>query len=54
MHREYPGWINGTLQSLFTVGEGPKDRLSTTLWKALKDGPELLSVIRDLWGMRKM
>jgi electron transfer flavoprotein-quinone oxidoreductase len=54
VYRDYPSWVNALLLALFTVGETPKKKLSKTVLSALKDGPGLATMVRDLWAMRKM
>jgi electron transfer flavoprotein-quinone oxidoreductase len=55
LYREYPDGINRTLESLFTVSGAPKEKISTTLRRSLmRGGAGWLSLVRDLWELRKL
>jgi electron transfer flavoprotein-quinone oxidoreductase len=50
----YPQWLCKVMDEIFWVGEGPKKRISSTVWKGVKDGLFNLAAIRDLWGLRRI
>jgi electron transfer flavoprotein-quinone oxidoreductase len=54
LYGAYPAWVNGMVQSLFAVGDSPKARLSRTILQGLRGGVGVASLLRDLWGMRKI
>lgn len=49
----YPDAVNGLLEKLLWIGDGPKESMWRTLRGAAKDLP-LGAVLRDLWGLRKL
>ncbi len=54
IYRDYPSWLNDLLLALLTVGEGPKKKLSRTIWESMKRGPSLVRLARDLASVRKI
>jgi electron transfer flavoprotein-quinone oxidoreductase len=50
----YPQWVCKVMEEIFWIGEGPKERISSTAWKGAKAGLLNLSVFRDLWELRRI
>jgi electron transfer flavoprotein-quinone oxidoreductase len=50
----YPQWLCKVMEEIFWVGEGPKKRVSATVWKGVKEGLFNLAAIKDLWRLRRI
>jgi electron transfer flavoprotein-quinone oxidoreductase len=50
----YPQWLCKVMEEIFWVGEGPKKRVSSTVWKGAREGVFNLAAIRDLWRLRRI
>jgi len=50
----YPPWLCKVLEEVFWIGEGPKERISATVWKGAKEGLFNLAAIKDLWRLRRI
>jgi len=50
----YPQWACKVLEQLFWIGEGPKKRIFSTLWKGAKQGLLNIQALKDLWRMRRI
>jgi electron transfer flavoprotein-quinone oxidoreductase len=50
----YPERACQIAEQLFWIGEGPKQRISATLWKGVKQGLLNFKAIKDLWGLRRI
>jgi electron transfer flavoprotein-quinone oxidoreductase len=53
LFKEYPRFACETMEKLMAVGENPKPKLSTTVFKQLKNR-RTLSLLKDMFGMRKI
>jgi len=53
LFKEYPRLACETMEKLMAVGENPKPKLSTTVFKQLKNR-RTLSLLKDMFGMRKI
>jgi len=52
--QEYPERICGVLEELFWIGEQPKERLSSTMWRGIKQGVLKTTAIQNLWKIRRV
>lgn len=50
----YPQAVSRLLESIFTVGPGPQQKLAGTLWKSARKDFLSLATIKDLLSFRKM
>lgn len=50
----YPQWLCTVLEEIFWIGEGPKKRISSTVWKGAKEGLFNLAALKDLWRLRRI
>jgi electron transfer flavoprotein-quinone oxidoreductase len=50
----YPQWVCQVLEEIFWIGEGPKERISATVWKGAKQGLLNLTVLKDLLMLRRI
>jgi len=50
----YPEWACNLWEQLFWIGEGPKERISSTLWKGLRQGLLNLQALKDLLMLRRI
>jgi electron transfer flavoprotein-quinone oxidoreductase len=50
----YPEWVCQLWEQLFWIGEGPKERISSSLWKWGKQGLLNIQALKDLWKMRRI
>jgi electron transfer flavoprotein-quinone oxidoreductase len=50
----YPQWLCKVMEEIFWIGEGSKKRISSTVWKGVKEGLFNLAAIRDLWKLRRI
>ena len=50
----YPEWACKLWEQLFWIGEGPKQRISSTLWKGVKQGLLNLQALKDLLMLRRI
>jgi electron transfer flavoprotein-quinone oxidoreductase len=50
----YPQWLCKLFEEIFWIGEGPKARTSSTVWKGLKDGIINAAALKDLWRLRRI
>ena len=50
----YPQWLCTVLEEIFWIGEGPKKRISATVWKGAKEGLFNLATLKDLWRLRRI
>jgi electron transfer flavoprotein-quinone oxidoreductase len=50
----YPQWACKVLEQLFWIGEGPKERISSTLWKGARQGLLNFQVLKDLLMLRRI
>jgi electron transfer flavoprotein-quinone oxidoreductase len=50
----YPEWACKLWEQLFWIGEGPKERISSTLWKGAKQGLLNLQALKDLLMLRRI
>ena len=50
----YPQWLCTVLEEIFWIGEGPKKRISATVWKGAKEGLFSLAALKDLWRLRRI
>ncbi|RLA86425.1 MAG: electron transfer flavoprotein [Deltaproteobacteria bacterium] len=54
LYDHYPGFLCSLLERLFYIGEGPKERLSTTLFQAMMDVALSPGGWKDLWDLRRL
>ncbi|OGP54592.1 MAG: hypothetical protein A2Y65_06360 [Deltaproteobacteria bacterium RBG_13_52_11] len=50
----YPQWVCRVLEEIFWIGEGPKKRTSSTVWKGVKEGLFNLAALKDLLMLRRI
>ncbi|MBW2038466.1 MAG: FAD-dependent oxidoreductase [Deltaproteobacteria bacterium] len=50
----YPHLLCRIMEELFWIGEGPKEKISSTLWKGIKEGVFNLGGLKDLWMFRRI
>ena len=50
----YPEWACKLVEQLFWIGEGPKQRISATLWKGARQGLLNLQAFKDLLMLRRI
>lgn len=50
----YPEWACNLWEQLFWIGEGPKQRISSTLWKGVRQGLLNLQTLKDLLMLRRI
>lgn len=50
----YPQWLCSIMEELFWIDEGPKEKISSTLWKGMKRGVFNPTGLRDLWMFRRI
>jgi electron transfer flavoprotein-quinone oxidoreductase len=50
----YPQWLCKVFEQIFWIGEGAKERTSSTVWKGLKDGIINAATLKDLWRLRRI
>jgi len=50
----YPQWLCKVFEEIFWIGEGTKERISSTVWKGLKDGIINAATLKDLWRLRRI
>jgi len=50
----YPEWACKVWEQLFWIGEGPKERISSTLWKGVRQGLLNLQTLKDLLMLRRI
>jgi electron transfer flavoprotein-quinone oxidoreductase len=50
----YPQWACKVLEEVFWIGEGPKERIASTVWKGAKEGFLNLAALRDLLMLRRI
>jgi electron transfer flavoprotein-quinone oxidoreductase len=48
----YPQWVNQMMQGLFSVCDRPKGKLSTSVYRSIKEGPGIAGILKDLWSLR--
>jgi electron transfer flavoprotein-quinone oxidoreductase len=53
LFREYPRFACDTMEKIMAVGDNPKSKLSTVVFKQLKNR-RTLSLMKDVFGLRKM
>jgi len=54
MANTYPQRLCRVMEEIFWVGEGPKERTSSTVWKEAKKGLFSFATLRDLWKLRRI
>jgi len=50
----YPEWACKVFEQLFWIGEGPKQRISATVWKGARQGMLNLQALKDLLMRRRI
>lgn len=50
----YPQWLCKLFEEIFWIGEGSKERISSTVWKGAKEGLLNFSTLKDLWRLWRM
>ncbi|MCJ7545979.1 MAG: FAD-dependent oxidoreductase [Deltaproteobacteria bacterium] len=50
----YPQWACKVLEQIFLIGEGPKKRISATVWKGARQGLLNLQALKDLLMLRRI
>ena len=50
----YPAWVCKVMEDVFWIGEGPKQRVSSTVWKGMRQGLFNLAAIKDLLRLRRI
>jgi electron transfer flavoprotein-quinone oxidoreductase len=50
----YPNLLCSTIEELFWIGEGPKKKISSTLWKGVKKGLFNVAGLKDIWMLRRI
>jgi len=50
----YPEWACKVFEQLFWIGEGPKQRISATVWKGARQGMLNLQALKDLLMLRRI
>jgi electron transfer flavoprotein-quinone oxidoreductase len=50
----YPEWACKVMEQLFWIGEGPRQRISATLGKGVRQGLLNLQALKDLWMLRRI
>jgi electron transfer flavoprotein-quinone oxidoreductase len=50
----YPQWICKVFEEVFWIGEGPKERISSTVWKGAKEGLLNHAALKDLFMLRRI
>ncbi|OGP92057.1 MAG: hypothetical protein A2Z19_02570 [Deltaproteobacteria bacterium RBG_16_54_18] len=50
----YPAWVCKVMEDVFWIGEGPKQRVSFTIWKGIRQGLFNLRAIKDLLRLRRI
>jgi electron transfer flavoprotein-quinone oxidoreductase len=50
----YPQWICKVFEQLFWIGERPKERISSTLWKGARQGLLNFQALKDLLMLRRI
>jgi electron transfer flavoprotein-quinone oxidoreductase len=54
LYEQYPSIACDLLEQILWVGEGPKEKLSTTILRTVRQNIFRMSVLRDLFTMRKI
>jgi electron transfer flavoprotein-quinone oxidoreductase len=50
----YPQWACKVLEEIFWIGEGPKERISSILWKGARQGLLNFQALKDLLMLRRI
>ncbi|RLB07120.1 MAG: electron transfer flavoprotein [Deltaproteobacteria bacterium] len=50
----YPRWLCNILEEIFWIGEGPKEKISSTLWRGIKEGIFNIAGLKDVWRFRRI
>jgi electron transfer flavoprotein-quinone oxidoreductase len=50
----YPAWVCKVMEDIFLIGEGPKKRVSSTIWKGVRQGLFNLATLRDFLRWRRI
>ena len=50
----YPQWLCKVFEEIFWIGEGSKERISSTVWKGVKEGMFNVATLKDLLRLRKL
>jgi electron transfer flavoprotein-quinone oxidoreductase len=50
----YPQWLCKVMEEIFWVGEGSKKRISSTVWKGVKEELFTFAALKDLWRLRRI
>ena len=50
----YPAWVCKVMEDVFWIGEGPKQRVSSTVWKEIRQGLFNLTALKDLLRLRRI
>jgi electron transfer flavoprotein-quinone oxidoreductase len=50
----YPQWACKVLEEVFWIGERPKERIASTVWKGAKAGLLNLAALKDLLMLRRI
>jgi electron transfer flavoprotein-quinone oxidoreductase len=50
----YPQWLCKVFEEIFWIGEGSKERISSTTWKGIKGGMLNVATLKDLWRLRRI
>jgi electron transfer flavoprotein-quinone oxidoreductase len=50
----YPAWICKVMEDVFWIGEGPKERVSSTVWKGVRRELFNLEAFKDLLRLRRI
>jgi len=50
----YPAWVCKVMEDVFWIGEGPKQRVSSTVWKGIRQRLFNLTALKDLLRLRRI
>jgi electron transfer flavoprotein-quinone oxidoreductase len=50
----YPQWLCKVFEEVFWIGEDPKARTSSIVWKGVKEGIMNVATFKDLWRLRRL
>jgi hypothetical protein len=50
----YPQRLCKIMEEAFWIGDGPKERISSTVWKGVREGVSSLAALKDLWRLRRI
>lgn len=50
----YPQRLCKIMEEAFWIGDGPKERISSTVWKGVREGVFSLAALKDLWRLRRI